>query len=138
MTAKGSTDAIMDMAQVAAGMLGYGLAVNFASKKLDVGPHVLNGASVIAAVLIGENVKPMRKLMIGIGGAAMANSAIQFLPANMMNGHTKDRKTLTDAQRRMINERLKNAQRNLDQGINAGGTLNGTVETLNGSLDDLL
>lgn len=138
MTAKGATDAVVDMAQVAAGILGYGLASGAIHKKWNVNVHAINAGAVIGGAVLGESAKPIRKVMIGVGGAAMAHSAIQILPASMMNGHTKNRKNLTDTQRRMIDARLKDAQRNLDQGINAGGTLNGGVNTLNGSLDDLI
>ena len=139
MSSKAIMDDVNDIVQVGAGLLLFGLASNAARKQFpDTNGHVLNLGAVAAAVVLGGNIKQARKVAIGFGGGAVANSVMNLLPSTLMQGHTLNARSLTAAQKAAIAEQMRKAQQRLDDGMGTGGTLNGELETLNGAADDLM
>ena len=135
MNAKGMMDSLSDMAQVAAGMLGYGLASKFARKQWpDANPHLINAGGVVLGMVVGENMKQVRKVSVGFGAAAIGNSVMNMLPASLMQGHTNRRIDATPEQRRMIEDKLQEARSRARADM--GNALNGGVDTLNGNRPD--
>lgn len=139
MSSKAMMDDVNDIVQVGAGLLLFGLASNAARKQFpDTNGHILNLGAVAAAVVLGGNIKQARKVAIGFGGGAVANSVMNLLPSTLMQGHTLNRRNLTAAQQQAIAAEMRKAQARMDSGMGAGGTLNGELETLNGAADDLM
>ena len=137
MSAKSMMDTVSDMAQVGIGMIGYGLASKMARKQWPTANgHLINAGGVVLGVLVGENVKPMRKVAIGFGGAAIGNSVMNMLPESLMQGHTRNGAGRTPAQEKMIADALAKAQRKIEDPMSSA--LNGErpVTTLNGSVED--
>jgi len=139
MSSKAMMDDVNDIVQVGAGLLLFGLASNAARKQFpDTNGHILNLGAVAAAVVLGGSIKQARKVAIGFGGGAVANSVMNLLPSTLMQGHTLNRRNLTAAQQQAIAAEMRKAQARMDSGMGAGGTLNGELETLNGAADDLM
>ena len=135
MSSKGIMDSVSDMAQVGGGMLLYGLGAKFAAKQWPTAnPHLINAGAVAVGVLVGENMKSVRKVAIGFGGAAIGNSVLQLMPASLMQGHTGNRAALTDRQRKMIEDKLNDAARKARGEMSSA--LNGKDSTLNGRIED--
>ncbi len=136
---KSATDTVLTMVQGGLGMLGYGLAVPMARKAFPTAnPHVLNIGAVAVGTIVAEMMPQAKKVAIGFGSAAVANSAIQFLPADLMNGgHTRRVRDLSATERKAIESRARAAMGtgNRENGMEVlNGALNGA---LNGTLDDL-
>ena len=138
MSTKGMLDTVSDMAQVGAGMLGYGLAAHFARKQWpEASGHVVNLGAVALGVLVGENAKTLKKVAIGFGGAAIGNSVMNMLPASLMQGgHTRGGARRTPAQEKAIADALAKGREKIADGMS--NALNGERQpnTLNGSVED--
>lgn len=135
MNTKGMMDSASDMAQVAAGMLGYGLASKFARKQWPTAnPHLINAGGVVLGMVVGENMKQVRKVAIGFGAAAIGNSVMNLMPASLMQGHTTRRIPPTPEQQRMIQASLQEARSRARADM--GNALNGGVDALNGNRPD--
>lgn len=133
-----STASIMgtvgSMAQIGVGMLAYGFTAAKLRKAMpETNPHLLNAGIAAGGVLLGEVFEPARKVAIGLGGAAIGNSALQLLPADLMNGsHTQRRRELNATEKAAIEKRI--AQAGLEMG-NGGRMAGFDAMAGNGSFD---
>lgn len=131
---KSATDTVLTMVQGGLGMLGYGLAMPMARKAFpNANPHVLNLGALALGTVVSEVMPQAKKVAIGFGSAAVANSAIQFLPADLMQGHSRRVRDLRPDELRAIEAK---ARAGMDRGLN-GRTDNG-MDVLNGALNGAL
>jgi len=135
MSMKSATDTVLTMVQGGLGMLGYGLAAPMARKAFpNANQHVLNLGAVALGTIVAETMPQAKKVAIGFGSAAVANSAIQFLPADMMNGsHTRRVRDLRPEERRAIEQK---ARAGMDRSLN--GRRDNGMDVLNGALNGAL